>query len=87
MNKAYYSKITFCPKINKISKAIGKKTKVQDMADNSESILHKKKIKEELERKKLKECSFKPKINKKRKFNRVESNYSVKNLEKKLSQE
>ena len=32
------------------------------MADNSKAIEHKKRIKEELERKKLKECSFKPKI-------------------------
>jgi hypothetical protein len=71
INRAHYDKISFRPKIDNISKAIGKRTKVADMADNSEAILHKKLIKEELEKKKLKECSFKPRINKKKKFKKV----------------
>jgi len=38
IKKAYYEKLKFKPKINKISKIIGKRTKVKEMADNSKAI-------------------------------------------------
>ena len=75
MNRAYYDKLKFKPQINSISRAIGKRTRAKDMADNSKALEHKKKIKEEIEKQKLKECSFKPQLNKKRKFCNVKSNY------------
>jgi len=60
INRAYYNKLQFKPKINPISKVIGKRTRAKDMADNSKVLEHKRRIKEEIENKKLKECSFKP---------------------------
>ncbi len=60
IHKEFYDRIKFKPKINSISKVIGKHTKAKDMADNSGVLEHKRRIKEEIEKKKLKECSFKP---------------------------
>ena len=72
--------MTFKPAINEISKKIGKRTKMQQMANNADAILHKKQLKEENEQKKLQECSFRPNIKKKKKFENVQSRYSQKRL-------
>lgn len=38
------------------------------------------------EKERMKECSFKPKLNKKKKFKNVESHYSRKNYDKKIEE-
>jgi len=54
-----------------------------DVTDKERRLVQKKKLAEDH---RMKECSFRPKINKKRKFKKVESHYSQKNYEKKMDE-
>ena len=80
MSNAYYEQLQFKPKINEISRIIGRKTQVADLADITQSRLHKQRLKEELEKKKMEDCSFKPKINRKKGYKKVKSHYGKMNI-------
>lgn len=89
LRKEEHGRYPFKPNINPISKMIveSKDTrKVQELSDitKREQRLLTKKIMAEEDR--MKECSFKPKINKPKRFQSIESHYNSKNYAKKIEE-
>lgn len=72
--------------MNEKSRILAEKKPFRELTDDSRRIERYLKKKKEAEDWKMKECSFKPKINKKKKFKDVESNYSLKNYDKKINE-
>ena len=89
LRKQEENKYTFKPNINPISRMIVQSKVNQldtDLADvtKREQRLMKKKVLAQEE--KMKECSFKPKINKKKQFDNVQSHYNCNNYDKKIEE-
>jgi hypothetical protein len=77
LEKFYYSEITFQPKINQISKVVGRDSGIEQLAYKKESEKVKF-LKEEQSKADFNEYSFKPKTNtSKSEYKHVESNYRV----------
>ena len=86
LKKIEDQKYPFKPSLNKVSQALAKKKDLDELVDDSEreKRLIRKKILAESER--MKECSFKPKLNKNKRYSNVQSHYSKKNYEKKMDE-
>jgi len=76
MQKLHYEQYSFKPEINQISKDIGKKTTVDDLAYNRDAKEHLRILREKSIDNMLTMCSFQPQVNKKKKYENVEPLYS-----------
>jgi hypothetical protein len=86
LEKCYYAQFDFKPKINEISRFVGKDHTVEDLYNQKESYKIKK-LKEERTRNDSDDCTFKPKINKD-KYENVKSNYTLdENISKRIQNE
>jgi hypothetical protein len=86
LEKCYYAQYDFKPKINEISRFVGKDNTYEDLYTNKESNKLRK-IREEKNKVETEGCTFKPKINKDR-FENVKSNYTLdENISKRIQNE
>jgi len=76
MQKMHYEQYTFKPEINQISKDIGKKTTIDDLAYNRDAKEHLRILREKSIDNMLTQCSFQPQVNKNKKYENVEPLYS-----------
>lgn len=86
LRKKEEAKFPFKPSLNEKSIALAEKRPFRELNDDTKRLEKIMKKKKEAENWKMKECSFKPKINKKKKFSNIESNYSMKNYNKKINE-
>jgi hypothetical protein len=84
MEESYYGQFEFKPKINEVSKYIGKENNLNDLSNNKKDYTSGKskdfkssKFKE-INNINMKECTFNPKINR-NKFENIQSNYKLDN--------
>jgi len=75
MRKAYYDQFTFQPAINAVSKSLGRKSSIDELAYNREGKEHLRLLREKSIDNMLNQCSFKPKINHNKKYEQVQSQY------------
>lgn len=85
LRKKEEEKYPYKPSLNENSRALAER-KSRELTDDSRRIERILKKKKEAEDWKMKECSFRPRINRKRKFEGIESNYSMKNYDEKINE-
>ena len=86
LKKIEQKKYPFKPQLNEKSKQLARRRNLDDIVDMSEKEQRMIAKKKQAEDYKMKECSFRPKINKGKKFKKVESHYSQKNYERKMDE-
>lgn len=86
LRKEEEARYPFRPHLNENSRILAKKKEGRELTDDTERAERMMKKKKQAENWRMKECSFKPKINRKKKFKNIESNYSNKNYDKKINE-
>ena len=75
MEESYYGQFEFKPKINEVSRHIGKENNLNELSNKKDITSRKSK---EFKIENMQECTFNPKINK-NKFENIQSNYKLDN--------
>ena len=75
LKEEHYSRYTYEPKINQISKKLGRSSSLNEIAYSNAAKEAKKKVAEEKAAEQERTCSFTPKINRKEKFKDIDSRY------------